>query len=384
MNVLVLGAGQLARMMALAVKPLNINIRAFDVGSGNVVDPLSTNIIFGNLTQGIEFADFITAEFEHIDHQTLALCQASGKLRPSSQAIKVGGDRRLEKDLLVKCNIANAKHQIIATKADFDQALAHLSFPLILKSALAGYDGKGQWRLKDTAKADETWLDIKAFFDGGEQGVQHAVVAEQMVPFDREVSLVGARDSQGNTVVYPLTENHHTNGVLSVSIATQVNETLQAQAKQVFDSIANELNYVGVLAIEFFQIDEQLLVNEIAPRVHNSGHWTQQGADTCQFEKHLRAVCDLPLGSTELIRPSAMINILGEDEVPNAILNVPSTTLHWYGKSKRAGRKMGHINVSGNSEKQLAERLSLLADILPEAAFEELKPYVTGFKNKLS
>ena len=384
MNVLVLGAGQLARMMALAVKPLNINIRAFDVGSGNVVDPLSTNIIFGNLTQGIEFADFITAEFEHIDHQTLALCQASGKLRPSSQAIKVGGDRRLEKDLLVKCNIANAKHQIIATKADFDQALAHLSFPLILKSALAGYDGKGQWRLKDTAKADETWLDIKAFFDGGEQGVQHAVVAEQMVPFDREVSLVGARDSQGNTVVYPLTENHHTNGVLSVSIATQVNETLQAQAKQVFDSIANELNYVGVLAIEFFQIDEQLLVNEIAPRVHNSGHWTQQGADTCQFENHLRAVCNLPLGSTELIRPSAMINILGEDEVPNAILNVPSTTLHWYGKSKRAGRKMGHINVSGNSEKQLAERLSLLADILPEAAFEELKPYVTGFKNKLS
>tara|TARA_R110000772_G_scaffold17340_2_gene48435 strand:- start:3422 stop:4576 length:1155 start_codon:yes stop_codon:yes gene_type:complete len=384
MNVLVLGAGQLARMMALAVKPLNINIRAFDVGSGNVVDPLSTNIIFGNLTQGIEFADFITAEFEHIDHQTLALCQASGKLRPSSQAIKVGGDRRLEKDLLVKCNIANAKHQIIATKADFDQALAHLSFPLILKSALAGYDGKGQWRLKDTAKADETWLDIKVFFDGGEQGVQHAVVAEQMVPFDREVSLVGARDSQGNTVVYPLTENHHTNGVLSVSIATQVNETLQAQAKQVFDSIANELNYVGVLAIEFFQIDEQLLVNEIAPRVHNSGHWTQQGADTCQFENHLRAVCDLPLGSTELIRPSAMINILGEDEVPNAILNVASTTLHWYGKSKRAGRKMGHINVSGNSEKQLAERLSLLADILPEAAFEELKPYVTGFKNKLS
>ena len=247
-----------------------------------------------------------------------------------------------------------------------------------------GYDGKGQWRLKDKAKADETWLDIKAFFDGGEQGVQHAVVAEQMVPFDREVSLVGARDSQGNTVVYPLTENHHTNGVLSVSIATQVNETLQAQAKQVFDSIANELNYVGVLAIEFFQIDEQLLVNEIAPRVHNSGHWTQQGADTCQFENHLRAVCDLPLGSTELIRPSAMINILGEDEVPNAILNVASTTLHWYGKSKRAGRKMGHINVSGNSEKQLAERLSLLADILPEAAFEELKPYVTGFKNKLS
>ena len=384
MNVLVLGAGQLARMMALAVKPLNINIRAFDVGSGNVVDPLSTNIIFGDLVQGIELADFITAEFEHIDHQTLALCQASGKLRPSSQAIKVGGDRRLEKDLLVKCNVANAKHQIIETKADFDQALNNLSFPLILKSALAGYDGKGQWRLKDKSNADSIWLDIKAFFDGGEQGVKHAVVAEQMVPFDREVSLVGARDSQGNTVVYPLTENHHTQGVLSVSIATQVEESLQAQAKKVFDSIANELNYVGVLAIEFFQIGDQLLVNEIAPRVHNSGHWTQQGADTCQFENHLRAVCDLPLGSTALIRPSAMINILGADEVPNEILNVASTTLHWYGKSKRAGRKMGHINVSGNSEQQLAARLMLLADILPEGAFDELKPYVTAYQNKIN
>ncbi|MGB1263513.1 MAG: 5-(carboxyamino)imidazole ribonucleotide synthase [Cognaticolwellia sp.] len=383
MNVLVLGAGQLARMMALAVKPLNINIRAFDVGSGNVVDPLSTNIIFGDLSQGIEFADFITAEFEHIDHQTLALCQASGKLRPSSQAIKTGGDRRLEKELLIKCAVANAKHQIIESKADFDQALNTLSLPLILKSALAGYDGKGQWRIKDKAQADETWLDIKAFFDGGEQGVKHAVVAEQMVPFDREVSLVGVRDSQGNTQVYPLTENHHSNGVLSVSIAVDIDDALQTQAKKVFDSIADELNYVGVLAIEFFQIGEQLLVNEIAPRVHNSGHWTQQGADTCQFENHLRAVCDLPLGSTALIRPSAMINILGEDSVPNDILNVASATLHWYGKSKRAGRKMGHINVSGATEQQLATRLQALAEILPAAAFDELKPYVTSYQKRL-
>tara|TARA_R110000737_G_scaffold76864_3_gene107736 strand:- start:3426 stop:4580 length:1155 start_codon:yes stop_codon:yes gene_type:complete len=384
MNVLVLGAGQLARMMALAVKPLNIDIRAFDVSSGNVVDPLSTDITFGNLTQGIEFADFITAEFEHIDHQTLALCQASGKLRPASQAIKVGGDRRLEKELLIKCHVANAQHQIIETKADFHQALNTLSFPLILKSALAGYDGKGQWRLKDKSQAEETWLDIKAFFDGGEQGVKHAVIAEQMVPFDREVSLVGVRDSQGNTIVYPLTQNHHSKGVLSVSIATERDEALQSQAKQVFDKIANELNYIGVLAIEFFQMGQQLLVNEIAPRVHNSGHWTQQGADTCQFENHLRAVCDLPLGSTDLIRPSAMINILGEDKVPNEILNVASATLHWYGKSKRAGRKMGHINVSGNTEKQLAARLMQLASILPKAAFDELKPYVTSYQEQLS
>lgn len=383
MNVLVLGAGQLARMMALAVKPLNINIRAFDVSSGNVVDPLASNITFGDLTQGIDFADFITAEFEHIDHQTLAACQASGKLRPNSQAIKVGGDRRLEKHLLIKCGVENAQHQIIETKEDFDQALNKLSFPLILKSALAGYDGKGQWRLKDKATADETWLDIKAFFDGGEQGVKNAVIAEQMVPFDREVSLVGVRDTQGNTLVYPLTQNYHCKGVLSVSIATHVDEVLQTQAQQAFNSIAQELDYVGVLAIEFFQVGEKLLVNEIAPRVHNSGHWTQQGADTCQFENHLRAVCNLPLGSTDLVRPTAMINILGEDNVPNEILNVASTKLHWYGKSKRIGRKMGHINVSGKTEQQLATRLMLLANLLPEAAFEELKPYVSAYQNNL-
>ena len=172
--------------------------------------------------------------------------------------------------------------------------------------------------------------------------------------------------------------------MLSVSIASHIDEVLQTQAQKVFDSIAKELDYVGVLAIEFFQVGEQLLVNEIAPRVHNSGHWTQQGADTCQFENHLRAVCDLPLGSTDLIRPTAMINILGEDNVPNEILNVASTKLHWYGKSKRAGRKMGHINVSAKSEAQLAARLMLLANLLPEAAFDELEPYVAAYQANLN
>ena len=346
MTVLVLGAGQLARMMALAVKPLDINIRAFDVGSGKVVDPLATGTIFGDLAQGIAFADFITAEFEHIDHQTLALCQASGKLRPSSQAIKTGGDRRLEKDLLAQCNVVNAQHQIIETKVDFDRALSKLSLPLILKSALAGYDGKGQWRLKDKAQADEIWQDIKDFFEGGEQGIKHAVVAEQMVPFDREVSLVGVRDSQGNTKVYPLTENHHSNGVLSVSIAVDTNQALQAQAKKVFDSIANELNYIGVLAIEFFQVGEQLLVNEIAPRVHNSGHWTQDAGCTDQFEQHMRAVAGWPLGDAQPRHGVVMTNLIGDDvDTWKMLAEERGTYIHLYGKTEsRPGRKMGHVN----------------------------------------
>ncbi|WP_448212300.1 5-(carboxyamino)imidazole ribonucleotide synthase [Colwellia sp. MEBiC06753] len=378
MNVLVLGAGQLARMMALATKPLNITIRAYDVGSNTVVDPLNSDVSYGELTSGIEFADVITAEFEHIAHDVLAQCEASGKLKPSAQAIKTGGDRRLEKTLLEEAGVANAKHKIIETKQDFDQALNALELPLILKSALAGYDGKGQWRLKDKAQADDIWTDIEAFFDGGAKGVKHAVVAEQMVGFDREVSLVGARDSQGNISVYPLTENHHTDGVLTVSVALNSDNALQAQAQQMFNKVADALDYVGILAIEFFQVGDQLLVNEIAPRVHNSGHWTQQGADTSQFENHIRAVAGLPLGSGALVRPTAMINILGEDTVPNEILAVPSVTLHWYGKGKRAGRKMGHINVSADSFSALTERLAEVANLLPSAAFADIQQYANG------
>ena len=146
-------------------------------------------------------------------------------------------------------------------------------------------------------------------------------------------------------------------------MALEQQQALQQQAKEIFDSIANKLNYTGVLAIEFFQVGNQLLVNEIAPRVHNSGHWTQQGAQTCQFENHIRATTGLPLGSGSLVRPTAMINILGEDSVPDEILSIPSVHIHWYGKSKRAGRKMGHINLSAKSNKKLAKRLKLVAEL---------------------
>lgn len=378
MKVLVLGAGQLARMMALASKPLNIDVRAYDVGSDTVVNPLSLGTTFGNLDDGISFADVITAEFEHISHDVLAKCDASGKLLPSSQAIKTGGDRRLEKQLLEQAGVANAKHHIVTNKADFDQALATLTLPLILKSALEGYDGKGQWRLKELSDADNIWSDIEKFID--ESNGKQAIVAEQMIPFDREVSMVGVRNKAGETVAYPLTENHHSNGVLSVSLAINEHQGLQNQASEAFDKIANALNYVGVLAIEFFQVGESLLVNEIAPRVHNSGHWTQQGADVCQFENHIRAVSQLPLGSTELVRPTAMINVLGTDNVPNDILAIPSVSMHWYGKTKRPGRKMGHINVSGQDKKQLIERLDQLANTLPSDEFPEVAEYIGQLK----
>lgn len=375
MNVLVLGAGQLARMMALSIKPLNIEVHAYDVGSKQVINPLAPDQIIGDLAAGIKRADVITAEFEHVAHDVLALCEASGKLKPSSQAIKIGGDRRLEKQLLKKCHAKNATHVIIQNQSDFQRAIEQLSLPIIFKSALEGYDGKGQWRLKSSDQASEVWHDINTFI---RNNPNQGIIAEEMVPFSREVSLIGVRGLHGEVSTYPLTENHHTNGVLSVSTALLGDEGLQKIATQVFTALTNEMNYVGTLAIEFFQVGDELLVNEIAPRVHNSGHWTQQGTDSCQFENHLRAVCGLPLGNTELIRPTAMINILGEDTLPESILGLAGTNVHWYSKSKRAGRKMGHINVSGQSTAQLSERLMAITALLPEMAFEDVKTYVNN------
>ncbi|EJG1945922.1 5-(carboxyamino)imidazole ribonucleotide synthase [Vibrio parahaemolyticus] len=365
MHVLVLGSGQLARMMSLAGAPLNIQISAYDVGSGNVVHPLTQQVLGHGLENAIEQVDAITAEFEHIPHDVLDICELSGKFLPSTAAIKAGGDRRVEKALLDNAGVRNAKHYVIETREDFERAIEHVGIPMVLKSALGGYDGKGQWRLKEAAQIETIWAEMAECIAATPT---QAIVAEEFVPFNREVSLVGARGKDGSVEVYPLAENVHTNGVLSLSTAIDAPE-LQAQAKQMFTAVADSLNYVGVLALEFFDVEGTLLVNEIAPRVHNSGHWTQQGAETCQFENHLRAVCGLPLGSTKLIRETSMVNILGEDTLPEALLAMDGCHIHWYGKEKREGCKMGHINVCGDYPGELHRRLCALAEVLDPMIF---------------
>ncbi len=374
MHVLVLGAGQLARMMSLAGAPLNIEISAYDVGSETIVHPLTQTVLGKGLENAIAKADVITAEFEHIPHDILAICEQSGKFLPSAQAIKAGGDRRIEKALLDDAGVRNAKYYVIQTREDFDLAIEHVGIPMVLKSALGGYDGKGQWRLKQLDQVDEIWAEMAACIAETET---QAIVAEEFVPFSREVSLVGARGKDGSVVVYPLAENVHTDGVLSLSTAISDIE-LQQQANEMFTAVAETLDYVGVLALEFFDVDGALLVNEIAPRVHNSGHWTQQGAETCQFENHLRAVCGLPLGSTKLIRETSMINILGEDSVPNSVLEMAGCHIHWYGKEKRPGRKMGHINVCGDYSGELQRNLCALADVLDKQAFPAVHQFAAS------
>lgn len=374
MQVLVLGAGQLARMMSLAGAPLNIEIAAYDVGSENIVHPLTQAVIGHGLNNAIAQADVITAEFEHIPHDILAVCEQSGKFFPTTEAIKTGGDRRIEKALLDSAGVRNANYFVINTREDFDNAIEHVGIPMVLKSALGGYDGKGQWRLKDRHQIDAIWAEMAQCIAATDT---QAIVAEEFVPFKREVSLVGARGTNGSVAVYPLAENVHTNGVLTLSTAIADTE-LQAQAKEMFTAVADKLDYVGVLALEFFDVDGTLLVNEIAPRVHNSGHWTQQGAETCQFENHLRAVCGLPLGSTKLIRETSMINILGEDSLPCELLAMDGVHIHWYGKEKRTGRKMGHTNVCGDYSGELQRKLRALADVLDKEAFPAVHQFAAN------
>lgn len=369
MTILILGAGQLARMMCLAGAPLNLNVVAYDVGSQKVVHPLTKQVYSTTLEQAINDADAITAEFEHIPDDVLTLCCNSNKFYPGKQAIKTGGDRSLEKALLDKTNVACAPYQLITEKAHLEQAVIDLGKPLVIKTCQAGYDGKGQWRLKSDEQIDTIWAEMADFIASGTAQTPHTIIAEKMIPFDREVSIIGARDKQGNVAIYPLTENKHTDGVLTLSIAGKNNQDIESQAKLAFAKIAQELDYVGILAIEFFDVKGTLLVNEIAPRVHNSGHWTQQGCHCSQFENHMRAIAGLPLGNTELKHVSAMINVLGQVSIPPAVLNVTDVTSHWYGKQVKSGRKMGHINVSASSLEQLSARLNALSEYLPESDY---------------
>ncbi|MGJ8679210.1 5-(carboxyamino)imidazole ribonucleotide synthase [Paraglaciecola sp.] len=370
MSILVLGSGQLARMMSLAAAPLGVEVQAVDVSNHKVVDPVTKLVSNHSLDTMLQEVDAVTAEFEHVPEDLLAKMHASGKLKPSAEAILTGADRVREKKLLEKLDIANCPFEIITDIEQLDAAVEKLGEQLIIKASRDGYDGYGQWRMQDKSelaglKQTLSALDLKKV----------PLIVEKMLRFERELSLVAVRNTKGQLAYYPLAENLHYQGQLHVSIApaTNVNDALNQQAQQVFNKLAESLDYVGVLAVEFFQIGDTLLVNEIAPRVHNSGHWTQQGADTCQFENHIRAVRGLPLGSTKVTSPTAMINIIGCSSFSREMLSIPGCHLHWYGKTPREKRKMGHFNLVADSYAELALSINELSKHVPLEYFPMLK-----------
>ena len=377
MRVVVYGAGQLAQMMYLAGSPLGIDVQAVDVNNDTVVHPVSKTPLDTTLEQALEAADALTVEFEHVPERLLEQAAQTNKLMPNIDSILVGADRVREKKLLEKMGVANCEHRIVTHLDQLDDCVTALGSKLILKASRDGYDGYGQWRLADEADLPElknalTGLDLENV----------PLVVEKMVAFDRELSLIGVRNAKGDIRTYPLAENLHHQGQLHVSVApaTHVDDALQAQAHDIFSKLAEGMDYVGVLAVELFQVGDKLLVNELAPRVHNSGHWSQSGAVTSQFENHLRAVCGLPLGDTSAIGPSAMVNVIGCSSFSRDLLSIDGSHLHWYGKSVREKRKMGHINVTTNSYESLGEKLMALSQYLPLEYFPKLVGEATRLK----
>lgn len=378
MKVLVYGSGQLAQMMYLAAAPLGIEVQAVDVANETVVNPVNKSGINISLNDAIEQADALTVEFEHVPEHLLIQADKSGKLFPNIDSILAGADRVKEKKLLEKVGIANCKHEIINDVAQLDGIESRLGPRIIFKASRDGYDGYGQWRLTE----ENTLTELLEIFSALDL-TKVPLVAESMLNFDREISLIGARDKAGNVKCFDIAENLHYQGQLHVSVAPAngVNAKLQEQANEIFAALAKEMDYVGVLAVELFQCGDKLLVNEIAPRVHNSGHWTQQGCDVSQFQQHIRAVLGLPLGSTRVHGVSAMVNIIGCSSFNRDLIAIDGCHLHWYGKGVREKRKMGHVNLLADSHYSLGEKLSKLSDFLPLEHFPMLMDEANRLKN---
>ena len=359
----VLGGGQLGRMMALAGYPLNLSFAFFD----KAVDCPSAALgpRFGDddysdasLQAFIDSADVFTYEFENIPTRWVEAIAARKPVYPGVKSLAVSQNRLNEKQLFAALNIPSARFHEIRSEADLSAAVAALGLPLVVKTVTEGYDGKGQFLLREADQVSLCWSKL---------GTSAPLIAEEFIQFKRELSIIAVRGQNGDTLFYPLAENHHHGGILSHSLvpAPHLDENTQLTAERYISSILRELGHVGVLTLELFETRHGLMANETAPRVHNSGHWSIEGAHSSQFENHVRAVAGLPLGSTRAEKPSAMINIIGKHPSAHDVLSVTDAHLHLYGKSEREGRKLGHITVTADSYPELEMRMSRLAEVLP-------------------
>jgi len=297
---------------------------------------------------------------------------------PSPDTLEIAQDRLKEKALFHKLGIATTAFAAVHNLDALDVATAAIGLPAVLKTCRLGYDGKGQWILRTAADVTRVKDEIAVSFrdpanlNASEIAPDSApFILERFIPFTRELSILAVRARHGDITFYPLVENRHHGGILRLSLAPApaLLPALQREAEGIARRILVELDYAGVLAIEFFEYQGKLLANEMAPRVHNSGHWTIEGAVTSQFENHLRAVLDFPLGSTKANGFAAMLNLIGETPPTAEILAIPGAHLHLYGKSPRPGRKLGHITLSANTFEELSNRLSGLPAIFHDPTF---------------
>jgi 5-(carboxyamino)imidazole ribonucleotide synthase len=339
MKIGILGGGQLARMLALAGYPLGLEFIVLDPNVDAGAVPLAEHLhgYYNDpvlLAQLAEKADIVTYEFENVPAEVAQFLSEHTQVHPNANSLAVAQDRLLEKNFFHQLAIPTAKFAAVDNLTDLQRVMPDIGYPAILKSRRMGYDGKGQVVLKSADDLAAAWDSM--------QGA--AAIVEGFVNFSREVSIIAARRQQGEIAFYPLSENQHKSGILRVSVAAE-NDVLQNQAQDYVTRLLEKLDYVGVIALELFEVNGQLIANEFAPRVHNSGHWTIEGAETSQFENHLRAICDLPLGSTKIRGFAGMVNFIGNVPSSEQILSLENAHLHLYAKQPRKGRKVAHATV---------------------------------------
>lgn len=344
--------------MALAGYPLGLRFRFYDPNpespAGHLAELISAPYDdFDSLRAFAAGLDVITYEFENVPASTSRFLEEGiAPLFPSSRALDTAQDRLSEKRLFQQLGIPTPAFQSVDTREELLSALKAIDAPAILKTRRMGYDGKGQVSLTSPAEAEQAWQQL-----GGQP-----LILEQRIAFERELSILSVRDRSGKIAFYPLVENHHEAGILHLSLAPapHLSPALQAQAESLARKVLEMLDYVGVLAIELFQKEDQLIANEMAPRVHNSGHWTMEGAVTSQFENHLRAILGFPLGETAPRGCSAMFNLIGALPDLTEALSLPGARLHLYGKQPKPGRKLGHITLCGDRHDLMGPLVSAL------------------------
>jgi 5-(carboxyamino)imidazole ribonucleotide synthase len=354
MKIGILGAGQLARMIALAGIPLGLDFIFLDPSVDACANKLGEQLIGDYddetlLAELAEKADVVTYEFENVPAKVANFLAEHTQVYPPPQALKVSQDRLVEKNFFRELGIATPDFVPVESMVDLQQAAATLGYPAILKTRTLGYDGKGQALLKSEADLTSARESLK----------EYACILEAFVPFQREVSIIAARSVSGAVAYYPLSENQHQGGILRVA-ECRANDPMQAQAEVYVSKLLNALDYVGVIALELFVVNGTLMANEFAPRVHNSGHWTIEGASTSQFENHLRAILDWPLGATTAVGKAAMVNFIGGLPTTEEVLAISHAHLHLYDKSLRKGRKVAHATVRTENNEQFEQSINQL------------------------
>lgn len=356
----IVGGGQLGRMLALAGYPLGIRCTTLDPAADSPAAQVAPALVgayddLGSLERLAATSDVLTYEFENVGVDAVRAMAGQILVFPPPDALEAAQDRLREKRRFESVGLPVAPYVPVASTEELQAALDAIGTPAVLKTRRLGYDGKGQVVIHDAARAEDAWRAV------GEV----PSLLEGFVAFDRELSIVASRGRDGAVASYPLAENEHRDGILRLTRAPAPDLTpeLEARAEGHVHALMDDLAYVGVLAVELFQVGEDLLGNEMAPRVHNTGHWTIEGAETSQFEQHLRAVTGLPLGPPTPVGTSAMVNLIGAEPDPASVAAVPHAHLHTYGKTPRPGRKLGHITVRADDPEVVAAALEAVLGI---------------------